>query len=64
MSILLTATTTPCLLCHRSVDVHVPSHRLHMPLLWCPLYQAISQWQGEDAHLWMTIPYHSQGQAI
>ena len=51
--------------CHRlSVDVHVPSHQLHMPLLRCPLYQATSQWQVEDAHLWMTIPYHSQDQAI
>ena len=51
--------------CHRlSVGVHVPPHQLHMPLLQCPLNQATSQWQVEDAHLWMAIPYHSQDQAI
>ena len=51
--------------CHRlSIDVHVPYHELHMPLLQCPLYQATSQWQVEDAHLWMAVPYHSQHRAI
>ena len=47
--------------CHRLfVDVHVPPHWLHMPLLQCPLYQATLQWQVEDAHVWMAIPYHSE----
>ena len=51
--------------CHRlSVDMHVPLHELHMPLLQCPLYQVTFQWQVEDAHLWMAVPYHSQDQAI
>ena len=51
--------------CHRlSVDVHVAPHQLHIPLLQCPLNHATSQWQVEDAHLWMAMPYHSQDQAI
>ena len=50
--------------CHRLSVVHVPLHQLHMPLLQCPLYQATFKWQVEDAHLWMTVPYHSQDQAI
>ena len=51
--------------CHRlSVDLHVPLHQLPMPLLQCPLYQATFQWQVEDTHLWMAVPYHSQDQAI
>ena len=49
---------------HLSVGVHVPPNRLHMPLIRCPLYHATSEWRVEDAHLWMTIPYHSKDQAI
>ena len=51
--------------CHRlSIVVHVPHHELHMPLPQCPLYQETWQWQVEDAHFWMAVPYHFQDQAI
>ena len=51
--------------CHRlSIDVHIPHHELHMPLLQCPLYQATFPWQVEHAHLWMAVPYRSQDEAI
>ena len=48
---------------HLPVDVHVPPHRLHMPLFQCPLYQATLQWQV-DTHLLMAMPCHPHDQAI
>ena len=54
----------PFLVCYMvpplSIDVCVPRHHLHMPLLHSPLYKATCQWQVQDAHLWMTVPYHAQ----